>query len=475
MTQGLTGLLGGFDDPKTLGLLGVAAPLLRAGGYSQTPVSLGQALGAGLQGGVQGYQMGRQSQQLGQMREMQLAEMQRAQKQREAQAAAFQRIVSPGMTPEMTGGPTRANAAALPNARFTPDQLAMLEAMGPEAGMQVLASQTFRKQDPIKLGANEELRDPNNPERVIASGPRPDRTPKIGDTRRIANGNQEITQEWDGQKWTQIGTGPRWQPDSQLMAVPDSTSPTGFRYVPRAQALNQPAMGPSGLSIDFGPDGRPKSIMSGPGGGRTNPGNPANLSQSTIGSLEEAAANAANQLSRLDSIAQSFRPEYLEVVPRGQAAWSSIRERMGANLSPQQREQLASFTAFRRETVANLNQTIKDITGAAMTEAEAGRLSQQVPVAGTGIFDGDSPTEFKSKLDGAVKSARNSLMRANWARMNGLDPLKSGVSLEEVPGLVEKRGAEIEAAVRGEMPGADPGAVLQEVRKRLGREFGMVR
>lgn len=209
MTQGLTGLLGGFDDPKTLGLLGMAAPLLQAGGWSQTPVSLGQAMGAGLQGGVQAYAQGRQSQQLGQMREMQLAEMQRAAKQREAQAAAFQRIVSPGMTPEMTGGPTRANAAALPNARFTPDQLAMLEAMGPEAGMQVLAQQTFRKPDPIKLGANEELRDPRDPSKVLARGVTPDKTFKVGDTRVIEMGDQKITQEWDGKTWQRYATAPR--------------------------------------------------------------------------------------------------------------------------------------------------------------------------------------------------------------------------------------------------------------------------
>lgn len=207
MTQGLTGLLGGFDDPKTLGLLGMAAPLLQAGGYSQTPVSLGQALGAGLQGGVQGYQMGRQSQQLGQMREMQLAEMQRAAKQREAQAAAFQRIVSPGMTPEMTGGPTRANAAALPNAQFTPDQLAMLEAMGPEAGMQVLASRAFAKPERTVVAPGATVLGPDN--QPIYTAPAADKTFKVGDTRVIEMGDQKITQEWDGKTWNRLGTAPR--------------------------------------------------------------------------------------------------------------------------------------------------------------------------------------------------------------------------------------------------------------------------
>jgi hypothetical protein len=54
-------------------------------------------------------------------------------------------------------------------------------------------------------------------------------------------------------------------PDKTLVPVPDETSPTGFRNVPRDQAVNQPAMGPSGMSVEFGPDGKPSRILSGPG------------------------------------------------------------------------------------------------------------------------------------------------------------------------------------------------------------------
>jgi hypothetical protein len=45
-----------FDDPKTVGLLNMAAQMMEAGGPSRVPVSFGQALSRGLVGGLQGYQ-----------------------------------------------------------------------------------------------------------------------------------------------------------------------------------------------------------------------------------------------------------------------------------------------------------------------------------------------------------------------------------------------------------------------------------
>jgi len=51
------GLLGGMD-PMTMGLLGAGAAMLEASGPSRTPVSLGQAMGRGLMGGLSGYQTG---------------------------------------------------------------------------------------------------------------------------------------------------------------------------------------------------------------------------------------------------------------------------------------------------------------------------------------------------------------------------------------------------------------------------------
>jgi len=60
--RNISGLLGSdFNDPRTQGVLGLATGLLAAGGPSVgRPISLGQALGTGLQGGMDAFQKAQQ-------------------------------------------------------------------------------------------------------------------------------------------------------------------------------------------------------------------------------------------------------------------------------------------------------------------------------------------------------------------------------------------------------------------------------
>lgn len=72
--------MNGLLDPKILGLLGASAGLLQASGPSTKPVSLGQAMGQGLLGGMQSYGMGKQFQEMDamkQFRDAQIAELKR--------------------------------------------------------------------------------------------------------------------------------------------------------------------------------------------------------------------------------------------------------------------------------------------------------------------------------------------------------------------------------------------------------------
>lgn len=147
------GLLGGFDDPKTLGLLGMAAPLLQAGGWSNAPTSLGQALGAGMQGGIQGYQQGRASQQAAQMNAAKLAEIERARQEREALAGGMASFFA---TPP--GAPTMANAAVKSPAQaagMSPQQIAFLQSLPPEQQAAAVQSHMAQasKQTVVPAGA----------------------------------------------------------------------------------------------------------------------------------------------------------------------------------------------------------------------------------------------------------------------------------------------------------------------------------
>ena len=57
MANGLLDFFGkDYEDPRTQGLLQFGLGLMQAGGYQDRPVSLGQAMGAAGQQGMQAYQ-----------------------------------------------------------------------------------------------------------------------------------------------------------------------------------------------------------------------------------------------------------------------------------------------------------------------------------------------------------------------------------------------------------------------------------
>ncbi len=365
-----------------------------------------------------------------------------------------------------------ASGAAGMLAGLPPEVLAYARA-NPEFAQQLLAAasqRAFKTEDPIKLQAGDVLLDPRSRRPIYQAPSKPNEL--TGDLALIAAVYPPGSPEFMAEAKRALEA-KRNGDNGQLLQVPDDLSPTGFRYVTRSQALGQPAIGPGGLQLEFGPDGKPTLIRSGPGG-TSKPGNPAGLAQPTINTLEESAVTAGNALARLDQVSRGFKPEYQQWGTRGANWWNAVKEKAGADLPPADRQALTEFSQFRRDSVALLNQTIKDITGAAMSNAEAGRITAQVPNPGTGVFDGDSPTEFKAKLDGVTKDTRNALLRANWARARGLDPLKTGVELSEVPALINRRGDEIAAEVRSQNPQLDAQGVRQLVRQRLGREFGML-
>jgi hypothetical protein len=164
--------------------LSAAAALLQAGGPSRTPTNLGQALGAALQAGQQGYQQAR----AGSLQDMLLGE-----KLKEAQAARtrqadIERIIGTGVRPAVPGVPAQmveeegrflgeTPAVAARPAGFDLQAIApQLMAQGPEgrkAFGDLLAAQKTLLGDTFSLaeGTKQYQRDPITGEvREIAAG-----------------------------------------------------------------------------------------------------------------------------------------------------------------------------------------------------------------------------------------------------------------------------------------------------------------
>lgn len=147
----------------------------------------------------------------------------------------------------------------------------------------------------------------------------------------------------------------------------------------------------------------------------------ASMTKKTQGSLEQDILNADKASSRLDAIKEAFRPEFTEVGTKIAAGWNALQEKLGINLNKASKKDLADYSAFGRKSIANLNLYIKEITGAQMSEKEATRLRRAMPDLGDGLFDGDSATQFKSKMDDIIVELDAARDRALFLRANGLD------------------------------------------------------
>ena len=206
-------------------------------------------------------------------------------------------------------------------------------------------------------------------------------------------------------------------PDRQLVEVYDPNSPTGTRMVPRIEAAGQPGTPPSSLMQITGYDAAGRPLIQVGGGAGV-----GEMQKKTRGDIEKTLFGAQEGLARLSDVEARFRPEYQEIGTRWDAFKASWLEKAGVDIAPADQQLLRDFTAYKRDSIDNINRYIKEITGAQMSEAEAGRLTKGMPNPGTGIFDGDSPTEFISKLKATTASLRKASARYVYALRNGLDP-----------------------------------------------------
>jgi hypothetical protein len=191
------------------------------------------------------------------------------------------------------------------------------------------------------------------------------------------------------------------------------------------------------------------------------------LSKTTAGQVEQGALSDAAAISRLNNIQFSYKPEYQNIPYRGKQAWNTLADKV-TKLPESEKRQLTAYSRYKQNSLQNLNQTIKDLTGAAMGVQEAERIIASLPNAGVGIFDGDSPTEFEAKLTNAVKQAKYALARKNYALKKGLNWEKT--SLDSMPSIINNRAKEIAAQYNLNL---DKESDLQTIDRQLAAEFGI--
>ena len=257
-------------------------------------------------------------------------------------------------------------------------------------------------------------------------------------------------------------------PDNTLVEVYDETSPTGTRLVPRAEAANMPGKPGSGMSLTSDGQGG-FTLTQGRGGSSTQNG----LDKATSRKLEGQKFDSIETLSRINRTEQAFKPEFLEVGTRADALWSTIKEKSGIELLEDEKQQLTEYSEFKQAAFSDMNLTMNILSGAAVSDQEFARMTQALPNAGSGLFDGDSPTVFKAKMEAVQRDQKRAIMRYNYALKNNQDPLATGIELSDVDALYDRRGGELEQILKQENPNISDDILELEVRARLKQEFGM--
>ena len=202
----------------------------------------------------------------------------------------------------------------------------------------------------------------------------------------------------------------------------------------------------------------------------------ANLIGQAIGKVPKALQDdvakkqmeSIDQIGRLEGIKQRFKPEW--------QTWETSLKQRGLNIADSfealrekipdaERKTMAEYAAFKMEAVDNLNRYIKEMTGAAMSEVEAKRLRQAMPDP-----EKDSPSQFKSKLDNAIR-----ISKLTHARFKSIG--KYGVSQytpsEAMPDIINQRANDLERQLRQQNPQAAQPLVDKAVKDALKQEFGI--
>lgn len=215
-------------------------------------------------------------------------------------------------------------------------------------------------------------------------------------------------------------------PPGSVKVIDARTGKPGF--VPKGQELSTDEQGNPlyypyeggqiGYTVTTGPEGT--SITPTLVGGYGEQALPT-IEKGTKKSLEENILQSAKQLDAINRIEEKFDPAYLQYPTQVENYINSILEKTGVELSPKEKEDLDKYSAWKRNSYQALNEYIKYITGAQMSEAEAQRLSKGFPDPSK-----DSPTQYLSKLKSLKEElllvrARTNYFLNNKQEFLGLD------------------------------------------------------
>ena len=211
--------------------------------------------------------------------------------------------------------------------------------------------------------------------------------------------------------------------------------------------------------------------------------NPQTMSKPAQHDIDKAEIGYTNLLGAFNEIQRLYDPKYLQGSPKINYAINNIRDKWTPDtwskmkLTPQEQSDLRSYEQFAATSMNNLNTRLKELSGTAVTESEMQRILRELPSPGTGPFSGDGPTAFKAKLDQGMRLAKMGIARQRYLRANGfsgdLTSAARTIPLDDMPKIIDRRGAEILQKMRQDNPGIDDGILMPRALEATRAEFGI--
>lgn len=145
------------------------------------------------------------------------------------------------------------------------------------------------------------------------------------------------------------------------------------------------------------------------------------VTQRTQGDMEGTLLSASDNLIRLHEARANYDEQLLQFGPRIDLAVAALADKMG-NATPDQRNALLAWNAMAQPAYDVVNQTLHELSGAAVTAQELKRQRQNLPNPGTASnpFSGDGPSLFRSKLDNQIRWSQAAVDRYTFLLDQGI-------------------------------------------------------
>lgn len=299
--------------------------------------------------------------------------------------------------------------------------------------------------------------------------------------------NPTTNKTWSGPEADAAAFGPEWLETGSYAPPPKEPTTELSKYITEYNSLspNDPNriiykqkienLGlPSGMTFES--DGKGGFVLTQGGGGRKGGG--GFLTPKVESDIQTDYFLTQKGLDQLSGIRASYKPEYQQILPRLQNWKTGLKSMAGLDVSDDERNAARSFAEYRQRSASFTNDKIRELTGTAMGKDEAPRYMLQIPAAGSGLFDGDSPIDYEAKLDESYKAIENAQFRLAYAmHLNSVGTPMSkeqmfAIPLDQMKSKMQEVGVQAAKEFKAKYPAATEDEVKSYATNKVTQIFG---